>query len=144
MLWPCRAINYIYITAGAARRKKSREKKEGYFKLFHFLLSVSRLSIKERGKSLSSPRGDCRSYSTVFLRLRSTPRQTPHHVEKQIFGLAEPPQSFTVPTVRVCLKRKYRILLPDFSSLCSACPQCVFFIFFHAGVLISGPFTGII
>lgn len=51
MRWPCRAVNYIYITAVPGKKRKE---KRGYFKLFHFLLSVSRLSIKEQGKSLFS------------------------------------------------------------------------------------------
>lgn len=35
-------------------------------------------------------RGDIHSYSTVFLRLCSIQRQTPHHMEKQIFGWLNP------------------------------------------------------
>lgn len=88
MRWPCRAVNYIYITAVA--EKKRKEKKRRLFQVVSFSF-VSFQTFNQGAREISLfPRGDIHSYSTVFLQPCSIQRQSPHHMEKQIFGSLNP------------------------------------------------------
>lgn len=139
MLWPCRAINYIYITA-VPGEKREKKRKKVISSCFIFFCQFPDFQSRSEG-NLSSPSGRHPFLLYCFspALLHSTPNSSSRG--KTDFWLTQPPQSFTVPTVNVCLKLKYRILLTDSCSLCSACPQIIFF---SCWVLILGPFTGII